>query len=104
MRDLYNNIPPILKNFYFISFVGVLIWVLVFDKNDLITHIKLQKELNRVEEQLIFFKNKINEVEKDKNELEGNQELLEKYAREQYLMKKESEDIYIIENKENKSE
>jgi cell division protein FtsB len=38
----------------------------------------------------------IKEVEKDREELLSNNELLEKFAREKYLMKKESEDLYIL--------
>ena len=35
-------------------------------------------------------------MEKDRNELFGNRESVEKFAREKYLMKKETEDIYVI--------
>ena len=44
-------------------------------------------------------------IEADKlhyHELTSDPELLEKFAREQYLMKKENEDIYIILAKEEK--
>jgi hypothetical protein len=36
-------------------------------------------------------------VEQDRAELMGTNELLEKFAREKYLMKRDAEDIYIIE-------
>ncbi|HOO11266.1 MAG TPA: septum formation initiator family protein, partial [Cyclobacteriaceae bacterium] len=43
---------------------------------------------------------KIVEVKKDRKELMTNKELLEKFAREKYLMKKETEDLFIIQEKE----
>lgn len=43
-----------------------------------------------------YYQEKILEVEKDREELLGTRELLEKFAREKYLMKKESEDIFIV--------
>jgi cell division protein DivIC len=43
-----------------------------------------------------FYQEKIQEVEKDRKELMTNKELLEKFAREKYLMKKETEDIFIV--------
>ena len=43
-----------------------------------------------------YYEEKIKEVEKDHNELFGDRESLEKFAREKYLMKKETEDIYIV--------
>jgi len=47
-----------------------------------------------------YYQEKIKEVEKDKKELMGNDALLEKFAREKYLMKKPGEDIFIIEEKD----
>ena len=35
-------------------------------------------------------------MKKDLNELTSNQEMLEKFAREKYLMKKDNEDVYVI--------
>lgn len=43
-----------------------------------------------------FYEEKIDEVMKDREELMTNKELLEKFAREKYLMKKEAEDIFIV--------
>ena len=100
MKELLDKIPPIFKNFYFTSFLIFFVWVLVFDRNDIITHIKLKTELNEVRQQRRFYSEKIKEVEENRKELEDNQELLEKYAREKYLMKKDNEDIYIIDTKE----
>lgn len=57
-------------------------------------------KLRSLEDEKEYYQEKIKEVEKDREELMGNKELLEKYAREKYLMKKESEDIFIIEAKD----
>ena len=47
-----------------------------------------------------YYEEKIKEVEKDRDELFGDRESLEKFAREKYLMKKETEDIFIVEEKD----
>ncbi len=54
-------------------------------------------KLGSLENEKEFYKEKIIEVEKDRAELMTNKELLEKFAREKYLMKKETEDIFVIE-------
>jgi len=54
-------------------------------------------KLGSLENEKEFYKEKIIEVEKDRDELMTNKELLEKFAREKYLMKKETEDIFVIE-------
>ena len=67
-----------------------------FDSNDLFTQYKMSKKINNLESQREFYIQRIEEVRKDREELLNNPELLEKFARENYLMKKPTEDIYII--------
>ena len=49
-----------------------------------------------LESQKVFYTNEIEQISVDKKSFDNNDELLEKYAREKYLMKKESEDIFYI--------
>ncbi len=62
----------------------------------------MSKKLSEKEEEKEFYLQKISEVKKDREELLSNQELLEKYAREKYLMKKPAEDLFIIVKQEDK--
>ena len=87
---------PFLKNFYFLFSVFFLVWMLAFDSNDLISQIKLNRKLSNLESQKEYYLEKIEEVKQDREELLSDTELLEKFAREKYLMKKDSEDLYII--------
>lgn len=66
------------------------------DSNDFISRYKLTSKLRSLENEKEYYAEKIKEVEKDREELMGNRELLEKFAREKYLMKKETEDIFIV--------
>ena len=69
------------------------------DSNDLINRVGMSARLQSLENEKEYYQEKIQEVMKDREELMGTNELLEKFAREKYLMKKETEDIYIIEEK-----
>jgi cell division protein FtsB len=51
-----------------------------------------------LERDIIFYEKKINEDRAKLEELQSNPANLEKFAREQFLMKKDNEDIFIIEN------
>jgi len=93
---MIKKLPPFVKNFYFIVGVVFIIWMLFIDSNDLYSQFKKQKKLEELENQKAYYALKIKEVEKDREELLSNEELLEKFAREKYLMKKESEDLYIV--------
>ncbi|MFA0962612.1 septum formation initiator family protein [Roseivirga sp. BDSF3-8] len=93
---MLNRIPPIAKNFYLIVGSIFLAWMLFFDTNDLITQWQMTSRLNDLEREKAFYLQKIEEVKKDQKELMTDKKLLEKFAREKYYMKKESEDVYIL--------
>ena len=73
-----------------------IIWMLFFDSNSWLVHRELNKKVYRLEDQKDFYKN---EIEKDKVELSKikTDSGLEEYAREKLFMKKEDEEIFIIE-------
>ncbi len=93
---MLKRLPPAFRNFYFITVVSFLAWMLFLDSNDLISRFKMSSKLRSLESEKEFYQEKISEVEKDRKELMTNKELLEKFAREKYLMKKESEDLFIV--------
>ena len=91
-----ERIPKIFKNFYFIAGFIFLVWMVFLDNNDLISQLRLSSKYNDLEEEKEYFQEKIKEVEIDREGLLSDEELLEKFARERYLMKKETEDLFII--------
>ncbi len=66
------------------------------DNNDLISQLRLSAKYNDLIEEKEYYQEKIKEVEIDREGLLSDQELLEKFARERYLMKKEKEDLFVI--------
>ena len=96
--DLFKRI---FSNFYIIIGVVFLVWLTFFDSNDIYTQLKQTAKLKGLEDEKEFYIEKIAEVKTDREELLSDDELLEKFARENYLMKKPAEDIYVIvENEE----
>jgi len=91
-----SKIPPIFKNYYFLIGVFFLFWIVFIDSNDLISQFKLSNKLDNLEDEKEYFQEKIEEVKKDREELMSDEELLEKFAREKYLMKKPTEDIFVV--------
>lgn len=73
-----------------------LFWMLFLDSNDLYTQYKLRNQLKTLEDEKEFYQQKIEEVNQERDQLLTDSEALEKFAREKYLMKKESEDLYVI--------
>ncbi len=88
--------PNIFKNKYIITTLLFIIWLLFFDQNNLLERKKYLKEYNQLLKDKEYYLNKIEEDKKRLEELQTNDENLEKFAREQYLMKKDNEDIFVI--------
>ena len=93
---LFSKLPSPFKNFYVLFGAFFLLWMLFIDSNDLASQWKLSQKLTGLESDKVFYQAKKQAVLKDRQELTTNKELLEKFARENYLMKKPSEDLYII--------
>jgi cell division protein FtsB len=93
---MIRKLPKITRNFYFIAGLLFLFWMVFLDSNDLYTQYKLRSQLKTLEKEKEFYQEKINEVRKEREQLLTGSETLEKFAREKYLMKKESEDLFVI--------
>jgi cell division protein FtsB len=85
-----------LKNKYFITSVLFIIWVGFFDQNNLAERRSNMRQLRQLEKDQIYYEQKIDEVSARLNELKTNDQNLEKFAREQYRMKKPDEDVFVI--------
>ena len=87
------------SNIYILISTVFLIWILFLDSNSVVVNIKLKSQINDLE-------NKINQLQKeieiDKKLIATlkNLDSLEKYGREKHFMKKQNEEIFIIEIEE----
>ncbi len=83
-------------NTYILVLTLFVIWMAFFDTNSLMIHLELRKEIRKLERQKEFLKE---EIEKDREVLEkmSDEGELERLAREKYYMKKENEEIFLIE-------
>ena len=96
---MFRKLPAIFKNFYFIATAIFLLWMLLLDSNNFVARYQLSSKLSSLEAEKEYYEEKIEEVQQDRDELFGDRESIEKFAREKYLMKKESEDIFIVQEK-----
>ena len=90
------NVIPKLRNKFVISFLVFLTWMTFFDENSFISTIENRLKLAELEDERDHYLKEIAQSTDDLKLLQNNQELLEKFARERYLMKKENEDIFIF--------
>jgi cell division protein FtsB len=91
-----NKVFKILTNIFVLIFIHLMIWMLFFDENSYLVHRKFNSEIKDLESTVSFYKTKIAQDKATIMKLNDSLQL-ERFAREQYLMKKENEEIYIIE-------
>ena len=100
MRTVFTRILPVIRNKYLLSLVVFSVWMVFFDDRDVITtHFRYKSELNKLEESKEYYQLQISQTRAELGKLQTDPALLEKYARERYRMKKDNEDLYIIEDK-----
>ncbi len=87
----------IATNMYILVLTLFVIWMAFFDTNSLFIHLELKGEIDKLEQQKEFLEK---EIAKDRKELKklSTEEALEKFAREEYYMKKDNEEIFLIEH------
>lgn len=95
-KELSVIILKNVANKYLIAFAVFIVWVMLFDENNLKKHNQNLSDLAQLEAQVDFYKHKIEADKRKLYELQTNDENLEKFAREQFLMKKANEDIFLI--------
>lgn len=93
---MWQRILRFFKNKYYISLLAFLVWMLLFDRNDIFTQYQHITKLNTLRQNREYYIKDIQKLNNDIIELNTNQLLLEKFAREKYLMKKDNEDVYVI--------
>ena len=94
LKLLKNTLKPF-RNIFLVVTVIFIVWMLFFDANSWLIHRELNKEIENLNTKKEFYEREIKSDTKEIKKLQ-TPEGIEKYARENYNMKKENEDIYII--------
>src|SRR5688500_8433236 len=94
-----NHIPAWLKNKYCLSSTAFIVWLLFFDPRDVFTQMEHRRELKELQASSDWYQNEIARESTEPEQFKTNPAVIEKYARENYLMKRENEDIFIIPEK-----
>lgn len=84
------------SNFYVLATLFFMFWMIFIDSNNVVNHFRMSQKLYQLEDQKDFYLEKKEKIQADREELMSNPQLLEKFARERYLMKKQTEDLYVI--------
>jgi hypothetical protein len=96
MKKIIGLTKFLFSNFYIGTSFLFFLWIAFFDGNDLVSLFGNQLKLKETEAEIQFFKTKIDLVIAEQNSLKGSSQAMERFAREKFLMKKDDEDIFLI--------
>lgn len=96
-QQIWVKISPWLKNKFILTTLVFLLWLIIFDRSNWFDMVGEIRSIHSLEDEKEYYQKKIATDKQRLNELKTNDENLEKFAREQYLMKKPNEDIFIVE-------
>lgn len=85
-----------MKKLYVLTALAFLAWMLFFDSRDLVTQWQRGQELKKLEASKKYYSEQIAIENAELQQLKTSPDILEKYARERYMMKRVDEDLFII--------
>ena len=83
-------------NKYQIVFVVFLIMIFFIDDHNVFRQFAYGRKIKELKSEIRNYEQKKAESEKKLEELYSNNDDLERFAREEYLMKKDNEDIFVL--------
>jgi cell division protein FtsB len=98
MKIRKEKLFKLLKNKFVLTSLIFIVWMTFFDQNNIIERVKAYSQYKQLQNDQIYYQNKIKEDSKELEELQTNKDNLEKFAREKYLMKKDNEDVFLVED------
>ncbi|MBN2742316.1 cell division protein FtsB [Breznakibacter xylanolyticus] len=95
-KRIWPVVKPLFRNKYFVTALVFLIWIGVFDQSNLWERFRMSRQIRFLEQQKKHYQDEIDQNNRKYEELRSNSENLEKFAREEYLMKRKNEVIFVV--------
>jgi cell division protein FtsB len=90
------KIVRLFKNKFLIATIFFVVWMFFFDHNNIFLHVQYRTELNDLKKSKEYYKEQIGKTRKEVELFKTDPRWMEKVAREQYLMKRDNEDVFVI--------
>lgn len=96
LKGIYLAIKPFL-NKYLVTVVVFLVFIVFIDENNVIRRVEYEMEIKKLKREIRHYRQLSEASEKKLGRLQSSNAELERVAREDYLMKKPGEEVYIVE-------
>jgi cell division protein DivIC len=100
LKGILGRVLPVVRNKFVFTGVLFLIWIGFIDDNNIIAQVEARLKLSAVNTEREFYLKETQKSLDDLKLLQNDRALLEKFAREKYLMKKDNEEIFVFSTEE----
>lgn len=101
IKGLVMRLPKPLRGINALALIGFLVWMSAFDRHNVVNRAKQIKELRDARQQVSFYKSEIAIAENDLQQLFSSPENIERFARERFYLKRDNEDVFVIDETPN---
>jgi len=95
-NNFWHTLISVLRNKYFISLVVFSVVIIFFDQHNLLDRYKSKQRLDQLKKDTLFYQEKIRSDRESMRLLKTNPKNLEKFSREEYMMKAPDEEVFVI--------
>lgn len=97
LKSIFNYIITRYTKLQLLIIIVIIVFGFFISESNIFARISYDNEISELNDQIEYYRNKTEEDKKKLQELESDKDQIEKFARENYLMKKPNEDIFIVE-------
>ncbi|MBR6252192.1 MAG: septum formation initiator family protein [Bacteroidales bacterium] len=94
--DILEVVKPLFQNRITFGVIIFVIWMAFFDEDNVFVRINLSRKVSELQEETAQLQSTIERDRRKMEELSSDRSQLEKFAREEYFMKKNDEVIFIV--------
>jgi cell division protein FtsB len=93
-----RKVFSIISNKYLIALTVFAVIMLFTDHNNIFEQMDRKRELKEMQTKKAYYEKEIEKTKKELADLSNNSAAIERYAREKFLMKRDSEDIFVVDS------
>lgn len=91
-----KRLTSIITNKYVLVLLVAGTWMILFDRYNLVSQIKMSQQVEQLKQDEVHYRSRIEALDYERERLFNDKDELERFAREQYKMKKRNEDIFVV--------
>ena len=95
---IVNILMSVFTSRYLLAITAFAVWIIFFDESNLFVQRQRTRELNDLNRKIEYYRTQVDQTKQELKSLQNDPAILEKYAREKYFMKRDNEEIFIIDS------